>query len=204
MPEAADDPFALGTLTRFYRFHARIYDATRPWLLRGRREIVRGLEVEAGQRVLDVGCGTGNNLLRLAASGADVVGFEPSEPMRVRAERRIRERTEPIRIDPRPYRRGVVAAGSVDRLLFSYSLSMIPPWAEVLAAAREDLRGTGRIGVVDFLDAREPLTHAALSASHVALGPERLAGLKALFPRHRVEIRNGLTWRYFLFWGEVA
>jgi len=46
-------------------------------------EVVGG--VGAGARVLDVGCGTGYTLCRLAARGFEAVGAEPSEGMRAQA-----------------------------------------------------------------------------------------------------------------------
>jgi S-adenosylmethionine-diacylgycerolhomoserine-N-methlytransferase len=201
-PEA--DAFGLAALDRFYRFHARIYDWTRPPLLLGRRRLLDGLDVARGQRVIDVGCGTGWSLERLAAAGARVEGVEPSLAMRRRAEERLARRGLSAVLHPRPY--GGRVAGppaEADRVLFAYSLTMIPPFEDALVRARVDLRPGGRLGVVDFLDA-EPVTRRLLERCHVHLGSERLDALRDLFPRHRLERRRGLTWSYFLFWGERA
>jgi S-adenosylmethionine-diacylgycerolhomoserine-N-methlytransferase len=200
-PEAtAAARFGLNDLDRFYRFHARIYDWTRPCLLFGRSEAALALGAGPGDLVLDVGCGTGVNLPRLVEAGATVVGVEPSGPMRVRAEARLaalrsREK-ERLRLDPRPYGTHDDYAGEVAGILFSYSLSMVPPFAEVLARARADLRPGGRLSVVDFLDASLPLAQA-LAASHVHLGPARLREIQRLFPRHRLSVRRALGWRYY-------
>ncbi len=194
--------FGLPALERFYRFHARIYDWTRPLLLFGRRRVLRGLDVRPGHRVLDVGSGTGLGLERMLRVGAQVVGIEPSAAMRERARQRVARLQRDFSLDERPYGSHADYAGAVDRVLFSYSLAMIPPFEDALRSAHRDLRGRGRVGVVDFLDA-EPLTGWALRRSHVRLGPERLAALRDLFPRHRLEVRHGLSWRYFLFWGDV-
>ena len=94
-------------------------------------------------------------------------------------------------------------SGGVQAILFSYSLSMIPPFADVLDRARRDLAPGGRIVVVDFLDAREPV-RAGLLASHVHLGPARLDELRRLFPRHALEVTSVGLWRIFLFAGEAA
>ena len=201
--ERAGDPYALEVLSGFYRFHARIYDWTRPFLLFGRRRVVDGLGVEAGHLVVDVGCGTGWSLPHLARSGARVIGVECSPAMRARAETRIRrQRLRAVRLDPQPYGAHDGFHGNADRILFSYSLSMIPPFEDVLDIARHDLKPGGRIGVVDFLDAAEPFPARAFRASHVHLGPERLRTLCRLFPRYMVRIRLTGLWRYFLFWGE--
>lgn len=194
--------FGLDAVTRFYRFHARIYDWTRPVLLFGRRSAVRALDPRPGQVVLDVGCGTGFSLPLLAASGARVVGVEPAPAMRARAEARIAHRGLAVELDPRPYGGHGDYEGRADRILFSYSLSMMPPFAEVLRRARLDLRPGGRLVVVDFLDALPPVSWG-LEASHVFLGGERRAALCELFPRHELRVRRAGLWRWLLFAGDA-
>jgi len=195
--------FGLDALDGFYRLHAAVYDWTRPFILFGRDEAVRSLRLRPGERVLDVGCGTGWSLPRLQARGARVTGIEPSAPMRRRASARL----ERLRLagvvdqDPRPYGSHPEYEGGVDAVLFSYSLSMIPPYEEVLDRARKDLRPGGRIAVVDFLDACGPVGFG-LRHSHVVLGEARLRALRGLFPRHHEAIRSVGLWRWFLFEGE--
>jgi S-adenosylmethionine-diacylgycerolhomoserine-N-methlytransferase len=200
---ASPDPHGLLPLERFYAFHARIYDFTRPFLLFGRGRLLERLEVGPGQLVLDVGCGTGHSFARLADAGAEVVGIEPSRPMRVRAQARIARLGlgRQVRLDPRPYGSHTEHEGRAARVLFSYSLTMMPAWERLLERAALDLAPGGRIGVVDFLDARGPL-RAGLLRSHVELGPERLAGLSRRFPAHRLEFRWSGLWRHFLFVGQ--
>jgi S-adenosylmethionine-diacylgycerolhomoserine-N-methlytransferase len=198
------DRLGLEALDHFYQRQAGIYDWTRPFILFGRREIVAGLGAGPGSRALDVGCGTGWNLGSLARTGAEVVGIECSPAMLRRAGERVARlgRQFHVSLDPRPYGTRADYRDHVDRILFSYSLSMMPPYLEILAHARADLRGGGRIGVVDFLDALPPVAQF-LARSHVTLGPERLDELRRRFPRHILKVcRTGL-WRYFLFWGEA-
>jgi S-adenosylmethionine-diacylgycerolhomoserine-N-methlytransferase len=105
-----------------------------------------------------------------------------------------------VDLDPRPYGSHAGCQGAADAVLFSYSLSMIPPYEEVLERARRDLRPGGRIAVVDFLDARGPVGFG-LRCSHVHLGPERLDALRRLFPGGRADVRSVGLWRYALFAG---
>ena len=199
------DSLRLADLAGFYRWHARIYDWTRPFLLFGRNAAADAVEARAGQLILDVGCGTGVSLPRLAATGASVVGVECTESMRRRAQARVARHSlsNGVRFDGRPYGTHDDYEGKVDRILFSYSLSMIPPFADVLARARRDLSTGGRIVVVDFLDANG-LVAEGLERSHVDLGPARWLLLQRLFPAHRLKIVSLGLWRYFLFIGEVS
>jgi S-adenosylmethionine-diacylgycerolhomoserine-N-methlytransferase len=198
------EAFGLDALSRFYRFHARVYDWTRPLLLFGRRAAVARLAARPGDTVLDVGCGTGFSLPLLASSGARVVGIEPSLPMRQRAEARVASLAlgDRVALDPRPYGTHRGYEGSVDRILFSYSLSMVPPYELVLEQAARDLRKDGRIVAVDFLDARPPVSWG-LRASHVFLGEARLQALRRLFPDHAVDVRGAVFWRFFRFEGRA-
>ncbi len=204
-PSEPADRFGLAALDGFYRLHAPVYDWTRPLLLLGRRSAVRALDLRPGERVLDVGCGTGYNLPRLFAHGARVVGIEPSLPMRRLAERRLERHalTGKVELDARPYGTHADYADAAHATVFSYSLSMIPPFELVLERALLDLRRGGRIAVVDFLDAWGPVGFG-LRQSHVALGRDRLRALEQAFPRHRCTIRTTGLWSYFLFVGERA
>jgi S-adenosylmethionine-diacylgycerolhomoserine-N-methlytransferase len=198
------DPLGLAELEAFYRWHARIYDWTRLLLLFGRKAAAAAIGARPGHLVLDVGCGTGVNLPRLAASGAAVVGIECTKAMRRLALARVGRSllAGRVQIDGRPYGTHSGYEGKADGILFSYSLSMIPPFAAVLDRAKRDLRPGGRIVVVDFLEAKAPVAHG-LEQSHVELGPERCLRLQRLFPEHRLEVVSVGLWRYFLFVGEA-
>jgi S-adenosylmethionine-diacylgycerolhomoserine-N-methlytransferase len=202
-PEEPADSYALEPLRRFYRFHAAVYDWTRPFILFGRRGLLERLDLRPGRVVIDVGCGTGWSLPHLVAAGASVVCVETSPEMRARAEARAARlgASGRARFDPRPYGSHGDYASQADVVLFSYSLSMIPPYAEVLARAKADLRPGGTIAVVDFLTALAPEPATALRRSHVHLGADRLDRLRRLFPVHRTEVRNVGLWRYFQFLG---
>lgn len=204
---ASLSPEALGLagLDGFYRWHARIYDWTRPFLLFGRGAASRAVEARAGHLVLDVGCGTGVSLPRLARAGASVVGVECTEAMRRRAQARVGRSGLGGRVlfDGRPYGTHADYEGKVDRILFSYSLSMMPPFAAVLERARRDLRAGGRIVVLDFLDAKGPVAYG-LERSQVHLGPARLSLLRRLFRENRLDVVSLGFWRYFLFIGEAG
>jgi S-adenosylmethionine-diacylgycerolhomoserine-N-methlytransferase len=198
------DAFAVSRLERFYAWQSLIYDWTRPQILFGRGALQDGLPLNVGDRVLDVGCGTGWALPRLVRRGARVTAIECAHAMLARARRRaarLRCGERQIVFDQRPYGSHDAYRGAVDAIIFSYSLSMMPPFEPILASARLDLRQGGSIAVVDFLDATNAATGAWLTSCHVALGDARLRQLAGLFPQHRVDVRRTPLWTYYLFWG---
>ena len=71
--------------------YARFYDWENARTL-GRRDVPfwRTVALQAGGRVLELGCGTGRITLPLAKAGAEIVGIDRSAPMLARAHRRVR------------------------------------------------------------------------------------------------------------------
>jgi S-adenosylmethionine-diacylgycerolhomoserine-N-methlytransferase len=140
------------TVQRFYRWNAPIYDLTRWALLRGRRTAVEALRLRSGQRVLELGCGTGLNFARLrervGATGC-VVGVDLSWHMLARARRRLLPRTYLLQADAAR----LPLDGTFNAVLLSYSLTMIPQWERALDQACGLLAPTGTLVVLDFAPA---------------------------------------------------
>ena len=63
-----------------YRYQRYIYDATRKYFLLGRDRLIEELAVPAGGTVLEIGCGTGRNLILVARRYPDarLYGFDIS------------------------------------------------------------------------------------------------------------------------------
>ena len=53
-------------MNRMYRWQRHIYDGTRRYYLLGRDRMIAGLQPVAGASVLEIGCGTGRNLVLAA------------------------------------------------------------------------------------------------------------------------------------------
>ena len=141
---------------RRYSAGARFYDVLsleRPVYRPGRVAGIAALRLRPGDRVLDVGCGTGLNLpLLREAVGADgsVVGVDASTAMLRQANDRIRRagwsNVTVLEGDAARLR----APGPVDAVLFTYSLSVIGDWRGAWAQAMAVLRPGGRVAVVDL------------------------------------------------------
>ena len=147
-------------MDRQYRWQRHVYDATRlPYLL-GRDQLIAQLNPPSGARVLEIGCGTGRNLIRVARTHRDVAcfGVDVSSVMLDTARRSIRSaglehritlaQADAVTLDPRR----LFGHATFDRIMISYALSMIAPWRRVLAHAATLLAPNGALGVVDFGD----------------------------------------------------
>jgi S-adenosylmethionine-diacylgycerolhomoserine-N-methlytransferase len=72
-------------IQNYYKLQSKIYDATRWTFLFGRKKLVRVLpfDKDAAIDILEIGCGTGYNLKRLAKAfpNARITGLDVSEDM---------------------------------------------------------------------------------------------------------------------------
>jgi S-adenosylmethionine-diacylgycerolhomoserine-N-methlytransferase len=57
---------ATDLMNRIYRHQRHIYDFSRKYFLLGRGRVIGELDARDGARVLEIGCGTGRNLILAA------------------------------------------------------------------------------------------------------------------------------------------
>lgn len=85
-------PLDLESAKKAYRRYAPIYDAVfGPILHQGRKRIVQGMDCRPGDRILEVGVGTGLSL-PLYPDNVKVTGIDVSREMLERARERVRRR----------------------------------------------------------------------------------------------------------------
>lgn len=154
------EPSHAALMDAVYRHQRYIYDFTRKYYLLGRDRLIDELAPRPGARIVEVGCGTARNLIRLARRYPDsrLFGLDASQAMLDTASRAIAKAGLGSRIvlahgyaealSPRLF--GETEA--FDDVVFSYSLSMIPDWKQSLSAATAALSPSGRIHIVDFGD----------------------------------------------------
>ena len=143
-----------------YRYQRHVYDLTRKYFLFGRDRMLKDMRLKTDARVLEIGCGTARNLIKLARAHpkASLYGLDASEAMLDTAAQSV----------ARSGVRVVLAQGYAENVspdlfgvrekfdvaIFSYSLSMIPDWRGALVAAASTVKGEGSIRIVDFGDLR--------------------------------------------------
>lgn len=140
-----------------YRVQRHFYDVTRAYYLLGRNERIAALKPPTGGSVLEIGCGTGRNLIQLARQYPEtsIYGVDISDAMLVTAgnavEREgLRHRVKLAQGDATTFDGSAFGKSNYDRILFSYTLSMIPDWQLALQTASQRLAPAGELHVVDF------------------------------------------------------
>lgn len=146
-------------MDRIYARQRHVYDLTRRYFLLGRDRLIRELQPPSNGTVLEVGCGTGRNLIAAARAYPEVrfFGLDVSTKMLATARANIRSARLEDRVvlgcadaaDFDPER--LFRVGHFDLVFFSYSLSMIPAWQDALRRAHDVVEPAGgRLLVVDF------------------------------------------------------
>ena len=181
------DIAAAALMDRLYRRQRHFYDVTRKYYLLGRDRLIEGIAPPPGGRVLEIGCGTARNLVAAAHAWPDAQFFgidisaEMLDTARQVVEREgLARRIELARADATAFDPAwLFGVPGFSRIVFSYSLSMIPDWRMALDQALDWLPPGGELHVVDFG------------------GQERLprwfrAGLRQWLARFHVSPRDGL------------
>jgi S-adenosylmethionine-diacylgycerolhomoserine-N-methlytransferase len=151
---------AAALMDRMYRHERYVYDLTRKYYLAGRDEAVARLKPGPGDTVLEIGCGTGRNLIRAARAhpearffGLDVsremLGAAAASIARAGLSSRISiTQADASAFDPH----ALFGQAQFNRVIISYALSMIPPWREALGQALDAVAPGGSLHCVDFGD----------------------------------------------------
>jgi S-adenosylmethionine-diacylgycerolhomoserine-N-methlytransferase len=151
---------AAALMDRMYRRQRHIYDLSRKFYLLGRDEAITRLHAAPGDKMLEIGCGTGRNLVKLAQAypktrlfGLDVswemLATAAASTARAGLASRIGlAQADATAFDPQ----GLFGCASFERLMISYALSMIPPWREALGRALDVVAPGGSLQIVDFGD----------------------------------------------------
>ncbi len=177
-----------------YRYQRYFYDFTRKYYLLGRDKLIAEMNVQDGENVLEIGCGTGRNLAILAKKyrGANFFGLDASVEMLKTANKKIdKNKLENVILktalaDDFSFDKTFNLAKPFDTIFFSYSISMIPTWKESIANTLENLKTGRSFYIVDFYDQRDlpvgfqKLLQTWLKQFHVKYPQELIPHLKKL------------------------
>jgi len=165
-----------------YRYQRFIYDLTRRYFLLGRDHLLESLNPPVRGRVLEVACGTGRNLAVIARRRPDcqLFGIDISDEMLRTARARLPGGVRLAHGDACSFAGSErFGAADFDRVILSYSVSMIPDWRAAIENALRHLAPCGQLHLVDF-------------GENPRLPGWLRAGLHGFLARHHVTPRAGL------------
>ncbi len=201
------------SMDRMYRMTRHIYDASRKYYLLGRDHLISNLKPGDEEHICEVGCGTARNLIKLSQRypTAHFYGLDASDEMLKTARKSLSKNgADDIKVT-QAYAQSFNPStlfnleNPLDKIIFSYSLSMIPPWRESIDHALSLLEDGGEIHIIDFGDltglpkAFRKFLFWWLELFHVHHRPEILEYLKRLEFEKRGSLQfeplyKGYTW----------
>lgn len=200
MPDTAPIGPHAGLMDAVYRRQRHIYDATRKYYLLGRDRLIGELTPPKDGSVLEIGCGTGRNLLLAARRwpAARLFGLDISAQMLASARSKLASAGVPVRLAQADATHfsplALFGQSGFERVFISYSLSMIPDWQAAINAALAALNPGGELHVVDFgMQDGLPgwfrkLLRAWLAKFHVTPRASLEAALREAARRHGAEL----------------
>jgi S-adenosylmethionine-diacylgycerolhomoserine-N-methlytransferase len=208
---------AFENMDRMYRLQRYFYDLTRKFYLLGRDQLLGEMNVQVGERVLEAGCGTARNLIILAKRHPDALfyGLDASAAMLETAQskaeaagvKNIELRT--ALADDFTFDATFGLTEKFDKIFFSYSISMIPPWKESVENALRNLKPGGELFIVDFYDQRD-LPGAFrrflkwwLGKFHVKFWPELMPYLESLRSSEKADVIVTPLFRRYSFIAQI-
>jgi SAM-dependent methyltransferase len=184
------------------QWNAAEYDAKHAFVYEKAKGLVELLEPKKGERILDLGCGTGALTAEIAARGAEVLGVDRSEEMIAQARKKFPALRFEV-MDARELR----ANGEFDAVFSNAVLHWIPEAEEVITgvaralkpacAGRPDGRFVAEFGGKGNIQRLVGGFHKALAALGIRppdeVGPwfyPSVAEYAGLLERHGLEVRE--------------
>jgi phosphatidylethanolamine/phosphatidyl-N-methylethanolamine N-methyltransferase len=187
-----------------YRRYARIYDVIFGAVLQpGRRAVLEALKLKPGERVLEVGVGTGISL-PLYPRDVRITGIDVSREMLEKARARV-ARAKLTNVDALLEMDAEAMAfpdASFDKVVAMYVVSVVPQPAKLLEELHRVCRPHGEIFVVNHFQSENPILgtlERALAGFSSQIGFNPDLDLRELVPA----ARNGDVSRVAFFWRMV-
>jgi phosphatidylethanolamine/phosphatidyl-N-methylethanolamine N-methyltransferase len=149
----------LEAIKKAYRRYARLYDLYFGAVFQpGRRAVVERMRCRSGERVLEVGVGTGMSL-PLYPKGVHVTGIDISPEMLQRARVRLaRERIrEGIDLHVMDAERMSFPSDAFDKVVAMYVVSVVPHPQRLVDEMRRVCKPTGEIFIVNHFHSPNPI-----------------------------------------------
>ncbi len=132
---------------KIYNTHSKFYDLTRKFFLFNRKKAIELLDVQKQDKIIDLACGTGLNipLLLKKTSSENIFGIDYSEAMLKKARKKYPD-VKFFRGDASDYN----IFYKFDKIICTYSMSMIDDWKKTILNAKNSLKDNGIFVILDF------------------------------------------------------
>ena len=177
------------------KWDAGLYDAKHAFVWEKAKGVVELLAAKSGERILDLGCGTGTLTAEIAASGAELLGVDRSAEMIAEARRKFPK----LRFEVHDAR-SLTFSREFDAVFSNAALHWIPEAERVVAGVARALRPGGRFvaefggkGNVRNVVAALETALAQLGISSDGVNPwyyPSVAVYAALLEKHNLETRE--------------
>jgi trans-aconitate methyltransferase len=162
------------------RWDPALYSGRAAFVTTGGRDLVELLAPRAGERVLDLGCGTGDLTAELATRGARVTGLDASEEM-LAAARTKHATAHPTLVFTATDAQALPYTSEFDAVFSNAALHWMPRMSDVVAGAARALVRPGRF--VAELGGRGNTDTV-------------LRGLRAVLPRLGLDPERHIPWTF--------
>ena len=132
------------------------------------RMLMQAVGDAGAQRVLDIGCGTGSTTLAAAATGAEAVGIDISEPMIAHARRRAASANSSARFVVDDAQAHEFEAGSFDLVVSRFGVMFFPDFIQAFRNIHDAVRPDGSLC---FIAWRGPEENPFMTAAERAAAP---------------------------------
>lgn len=160
---ASGSPLGIGmeleAIKKAYRRYARLYDLYFGALFQpGRRAVIERMHCRAGQRVLEVGVGTGLSLPMYPA-GVRVTGIDISPEMLERARSRLEREgnRDGVDLHVMDAERMSFAPDTFDKVVAMYVVSVVPHPQRLVDEMRRVCKPNGEIFIVNHFHSPNPI-----------------------------------------------
>ncbi|HEX9811971.1 MAG TPA: methyltransferase domain-containing protein [Burkholderiales bacterium] len=149
----------LEAIKKAYRRYARLYDLYFGALFQpGRKAVIERMRCRPGQRVLEVGVGTGLSL-PLYPAGVHVTGIDISPEMLQRAQARLAREGRPgdIELHVMDAERMSFPSDNFDKVVAMYVVSVVPHPQRLVDEMRRVCKPSGEIFIVNHFHSPNPI-----------------------------------------------
>lgn len=203
-PRAEGRELDMECVRKAYRRYARGYDFWFGWLLEpGRRTVIEHMALQPGQRVLEIGVGTGLSL-PLYPHTIHVTGVDVSPEMLARAEaRRLHCGLGHIELHEMDAEHMAFPGGGFDKVVAMYVVSVVPDPAQLLREMQRVCAPGGELYIVNHFRSNGLLSGAverALVPLSRLLGFRPDFTLEQLLAGSRLQVEDRQPVNLFGYW----